>query len=81
VGAENSVASCDLHVLVDEAAEPISSDGPDSRRGTWGSAAGGRALMQRSVGSVRVVVLYIFAQHEVEVAWSGDQEMVEAFAA
>jgi hypothetical protein len=25
VGAENSVRSCDLHVLVDEAAEPVSS--------------------------------------------------------
>ena len=24
VGAENSVTSCDLHVLVDEAAEPVS---------------------------------------------------------
>ena len=25
VGAENSVTSCDLHVFVDEAAEPVSS--------------------------------------------------------
>jgi hypothetical protein len=46
-----------------------------------GALPAGGALMQRSVGSVRVVVLYIFVQHEVEVAWSGDQEMVEAFAA
>jgi hypothetical protein len=81
VGAENSVASCDLHVLVDEATEPVSSDRPDGCLGVWGSAARGRALMQRSVRSVRVVVLCIFAQHDVEVTWSGDEEMVEALAA
>ena len=31
--------------------------------------------------SVGVEVLQIFAQHDVEVAWSGDQEVVEAFPA
>ena len=31
--------------------------------------------------SVGVEVLQIFAQHDVEVAWPGDQEVVEAFAA
>jgi hypothetical protein len=81
VGAENSVTSCDLHVLVDEATEPVSSDRPNGCPGTWGSAARGRALMQRPVRSVRVVVLYVFTQHDVEVTWSGDEEMVEAFAA
>ena len=28
VGAENSVTSCDLHVLVDETAEPVASQRP-----------------------------------------------------
>ena len=37
--------------------------------------------MQRSVRPVGVVVLDIVAQHYVEVAWSGDQDAVEAFAA
>ena len=37
--------------------------------------------MQRSVRSVPVVVLDVLAQYEVELAWSGDQEVVEAFPA
>jgi hypothetical protein len=46
VGAENPVMSCDLHVLVEEAAEPVSSERPDDRSGGWSSTAFGRALMQ-----------------------------------
>ena len=46
VGAENPVTSCDLHVFVDEAAEPVSSEWPDGRLGTWRSVARGRPLMQ-----------------------------------
>ena len=57
VGVENPVTSCDLHVLVYEAAEPAPSQRPDSRCGGRGSGACGRTLMQRSVGPVRVVVL------------------------
>jgi hypothetical protein len=79
VGAENLVTSCDLHVLVYEAAEPVSSEDPDGRPGMRRGVACGRALVQRSVRSVRVVVLDVFAQHCGEVAWSGDQEVVEAF--
>jgi hypothetical protein len=37
--------------------------------------------MRRSVGSVRVEVLDIRAQHHFEVAWTGDQDVVEAFSA
>jgi hypothetical protein len=37
--------------------------------------------MKRSVGSVGVVVLQILVQHYRGVACSGDQEVVEAFAA
>jgi hypothetical protein len=33
------------------------------------------------VRSVRVEMLHILAQHDVEMAWSGDQEVVEAFPA
>ena len=46
VGAENRVTSCNLHVFVDEAAEPISPERPDGRAGTWGSAGCGRALIE-----------------------------------
>ena len=57
VGAENPVTSCDLHVLVYEAAEPASSQRPNGRFGERGSGACGRTLMQRSVRPVRVVML------------------------
>jgi hypothetical protein len=44
VGAENAVTSCDLHVLVYEAAESISSQRPERCSGRWGSGACGYAL-------------------------------------
>jgi hypothetical protein len=81
VGAENPVTSCDLHVLVYEAAEAISSQWPNGRSGARGSATGGRVLIQRSVRAVRVVMREVLAQHGGEVARSGDQKVVEAFAA
>jgi hypothetical protein len=37
--------------------------------------------MWRAVRTVEVVVLGVVAQDDVEVVWSGDQEVVEAFAA
>ena len=46
VGAENRVTSCGLQILVDEAAEPISSKHADGRPGTWRDAACGRSLIQ-----------------------------------
>src|SRR6478672_11096090 len=42
--------------------------------------AGGR-WSRGSVRSVRVEMLHILAQYAVEMAWSGDQEVVEAFPA
>jgi hypothetical protein len=36
--------------------------------------------VDRVIGEVgRVEMLHILAQHDVEVAWSGDQKVVEAF--
>src|SRR5215212_3939998 len=81
VGAENTVTSCDLHVLVYETAESISAQGLECSTGRWGSGACGRLLMQRSVWAVGVVVLDELVQHLRQVAWSGDQRVVEAFAA
>jgi hypothetical protein len=46
VGADNAVTSCDLQVLVQETAEPVKSEGLDSRAGGQGSAAGGRVLIK-----------------------------------
>jgi hypothetical protein len=59
VGAENAVTSCDLHVLVHETAEPVASEGLDSCAGGRGSRPCGRALIERSVWTVRVVVLEV----------------------
>ena len=44
VGAENSIRSCDLHILVYEATEPVSSQRPKNRCGWRGSVGGGRVL-------------------------------------
>ena len=52
VGAENAVTSCDLDVLV---YERVSSERPGGRSGVWWGVVRGRALMQRSVRTVRVV--------------------------
>ena len=81
MGAENPVTSCDLHVFVYEAAESVSSQRLDCCLGAWGSGACGRVLMQRAVGTVGVVVLDVLVQHRGDVAWSGDQAVVEAFPA
>ena len=45
VGAENRVTSCYLQVLVDEAAEPVSSEHADARPGR------GRVLPRAAAGS------------------------------
>ena len=55
VGADNPVRSCDLHVLVNEAAESVSSQWSNGRAGVRGSVACGRVLMERSVRTVGVV--------------------------
>ena len=81
MGAENAVMSCDLHILVYQAAESISSQRPDCSSGRRGSGACGRLLMQRPVRAMSVVVLDVLLQHDRQVAWSGDQQVVEAFAA
>ena len=46
VGAENSVTSRDLHVLVYQAAEAVSSQWPDDLVGGRGSVACGRVLVE-----------------------------------
>jgi len=81
VGADKPVMSCDLDVLVEEAAKPVSSKHVD---GCFGGSRGviyGRALMQRSVRAVGVVMLCVLAQYRGEVSGSGDEEVVEAFPA
>jgi hypothetical protein len=67
-------------ILVDESAEPISSQRREACTRAWGSVACGRVLMERSVWPVSVVVRDVLLRHGSEVVGAGDQEMVEAFA-
>ena len=46
VSAENAVTSHHLQILVQKAAEPVSSQWPDGRAGGRGSAACGRVLIE-----------------------------------
>jgi hypothetical protein len=55
LGAENPVASCDLRIFVDQAAEPIPAQDPDVRAQGGLIAPGRRLLLQRPVRPVRVV--------------------------
>jgi len=63
-----------------EAAESVSAQWPNGRAGASGSVARGRVLTERSVRSMCVVVGRVLLQHNSEVARSGDQYVVEAFA-
>jgi len=56
VGAENSVTSRDLHVLVDQTTEPVASQRPNDGSGGWWGTARGRAVIQRSMRTVGVVM-------------------------
>ena len=80
-GGREPVTSCDLHVLVYEAAEPVSSQWPNCRVAAWGSAVCRRLLSERPVWAMKVVVLGELTQHCCEVARSGAQEVVEALPA
>ena len=77
VGARNPVTSCDVHILVHQAAKSVASEGADDRPEGRGSAAGGWVLIKRSVWAVGVVVLEILPQHGREVPRPDDQQAVE----
>ena len=62
-----------LHILMNEAAEPIPSQWPNDRAGARGSATCRRALVKRSVRAVSVEMVDVLAQHCGDVPWSGDQ--------
>jgi hypothetical protein len=61
--------------------QPVSSDHAEDRTGTWRDAVCRRPLIQGSLRAVGVEVLDLLVQHDVEVVWAGDQEVVEAFPA
>jgi hypothetical protein len=81
VGADNAVTSCDLRILVDQAAEPVaSSDGDVVLRRRGGDLGVGRCLAQGPMRAVGVVVVDVFAEGVVEVSPAGDEDAVGALA-
>ena len=82
VGAEYPVALCDLGVFADQATEPIPSQDPDIRtyKGRM-VTPGGRALAERPVRAMNVIVLDVLAQDQPRVPLAGDQHPVQALAA
>jgi hypothetical protein len=82
VGAEYCVTSCDLGVFVDQAAEAVAPQNPDTCA-SYGRilASGGRVLVQRPVRPVGVVVIGALAEDQLEVPFAGDQHPVEDLAA
>src|ERR1022692_738644 len=79
VGADNAVTSCDLRILVDQAAEPVASANADIIVG-WGAAglAVGWLLAEGPVRPVGVVVVDVFAEDVVEMSPAHDDDAVGA---
>jgi hypothetical protein len=82
VGAENCVTSCDLGVFVDQAAEPVASEDPRARCGSGRTRPpGGRVLVQRPVRPMRVVVIDVLVEDQLEMPFADGQHPVQALAA
>src|ERR1019366_3732805 len=81
VGAENAVTSCDLRVLVDQAAELVAWSDADVvvGRRDMGPAVGW-LLAEGPVRPVGVVVIDVFAEDVVEMSPAGDEDAVGALA-
>ena len=73
--------SRDLGVFVDETAETVpSQDAGICARSGRILALGGRALVERPVGAMDVVVIDVLAQDQLQVSLAGDQHPVQALA-
>src|SRR5260370_18501281 len=81
VGAEYPVTLCDLVIFVDQAAEPVPPQDPDIRvRSGRMITPGGRALAERPVRAMNVIVLDVLTQNQPQVPLAGDQHPVQALA-
>src|SRR5215470_17881783 len=79
VGAEYRVTLCDLGIFADQAAEPVPPQDPDIRvHNGWMLAPGGRALAERPVRAMNVIVLDVLTQDQPQVPLAGDQHPVQA---
>jgi hypothetical protein len=82
VSAEYVVTSCDLGVFVDQAAEPVPPQNPDTC--AWGGrtlASGGWVLVQRPVRPMGVAMVDVLAEDQLQVPFAGDQHPVQALVA
>ena len=81
VGADNAFTSCDLRILVEEAAQPIASPDVDvdvGRRDV--SPAVGWLLAEGPVRPVGVVVIDVFGEGVVQMSPASDEDAVGALA-
>jgi hypothetical protein len=81
VGAENAVTICDLGIFADQTAEPVPPQDPDIRAHSGRTlTSGGRALAERPVRAMNVIVLDVLTQDQPQVPLAGDQHPVQALA-
>ena len=82
VGAEYPVTLCDLGIFAYQAAQPVPPQDPDirahSRRTLTPSR---RALAERPVRAVNVIVVDVLTEDRPQVPLAGNQHPVQAFAA
>ena len=82
VGAGNYVTSCDLGIFVNQAAESVPAQNTHTgHSGGWMCAASGRALQQRPMRPVRIVVIGVLAKDQPQMPFTGDQQTIQALAA
>jgi hypothetical protein len=77
VGAEYPVTLCDLGIFADQAAEPVPPQDTDIRVHNGRTVTpSGRALAERPVRAMNVVVLDVLTQDQPQVPLAGDQYAV-----
>ena len=82
MGAENAATSCDLRILVDQAAKVVASSDADVVAGRRDVGPGvGWLLAEGPVRPVGVVVIDIFAENVAEMSPADDEDPVGALAA
>ena len=75
MGAEYCVTSCDLGVFVDQAAEPVPPQNPDTCACSGRILApGGRILVQRPVRPMRIEVIGVLAEDQPQVPFAGGNQ-------
>jgi len=75
VGAEYRVTSCDLGIFVNQAAEPVPPQNPDTCDCCgWILASGGRVLVQRPLA---VVMPRVLGQDLPEMLFAENQHVIE----